>query len=63
MSKPLRAPNYHTEEQLEEKRIAIQTSAKTFAHKYLTGQLSAHPELLYNEIESLHNLVKELRAG
>lgn len=53
----------HTEAQLEEKRIAIQGAANSFSRRYLSGQLSASPEMLYNEIESLHALVRELKSG
>jgi hypothetical protein len=57
------AQRLHTPEQLDEKRIAVQTAAGDFARSYLNGDLSYKPEQLYNAIESLHELVRELRRG
>jgi hypothetical protein len=57
------AEQLHTPEQLDDKRMAIQKASGDFARSYLAGDLSATPELLYDRIENLCALVRELKAG
>ena len=51
----------HTEKQLEEKRRAIDMATESLAIMYLEGSLEG--EHLYHKIESLNELVKELKRG
>lgn len=51
----------HTEEQLEDKRLAIDLASERFAIMFL--QEGIEDERLYFEIESLFQLVQELKRG
>ena len=51
----------HTKKQLDEKRRGIDMATESFAIQYLDGSLS--DETLYHWIESLNQLVVELKRG
>lgn len=53
----------HTPEQLAEKQQAVYQSSREFAYRVMSGLLNEHPEMLYSEIDSLHQLLTELRRG
>jgi len=52
----------HTEEELREKRLAIQLAADGFVIHFLEGQYEDEA-ILYHAIENLNSLVVELKRG
>lgn len=54
---------HHTAEQLQTKREAIYQTAREFSYKVQSGMLNEAPQVLYNEIDNLHQLLTELRKG
>ena len=55
--------NYHTDEQLQTKRDAIDNGVRELAFDYKAGKLASAPILMYDRIDQLHQLLTELRNG
>ncbi len=53
----------HSEEELQAKADAILLLSKQFSYRCLSGLLNESPQMLYSEIDSLHQLLIELRRG
>ena len=54
---------HHTEEQLQAKRDAIDLGVRELAFEYKAGVLASQPQLMYDRIDQLHQLLTELRRG
>lgn len=57
------ATNYHTAEQNQQKRDAIDSAVRELAFKYIRGSLASRRDIMYHEIDNLHALLTELRRG
>jgi len=53
----------HTKEQLSQKLNAIDISVDSFVEKYHEGFFEKNKDLLYHEIESIYQLIQELKSG
>lgn len=53
----------HTSEQLRLKEQAIELAVDNFVDRYNTGQFEDNKPLLYHSIDSLYQLLRELRSG
>lgn len=54
---------WHCDEQLEDKRNAIEIAIETFVVQYMEGFFEDNNELMYHQIENINSLIIELKRG
>jgi hypothetical protein len=52
---------HHSPKQLDTKQEAIYKKARQFSYEVMSGLLNESPERLYNEIDTMYELVTQMR--